>query len=150
MARKLKFRAWDNLGKQWLFPYPHGFAILGETTCFDMIMDQMCKSHKGATLSLVNHVEIVQHTGLNDKSGVEIYEGDIIDAFYSDDHPDPLLAGTYLWTGLVYYEQTLCTFHIRAKMKGIGFLASVSKTNCKDYVVKGNVHENPELLAKVA
>ena len=39
--RNLKFRAWDNLQKKYLWPYPNGFNVLGEVTCFNLI-EQQC------------------------------------------------------------------------------------------------------------
>lgn len=75
--RELKFRAWYNREKKYLYPWPDGFAIFGETTCFDLIGQQLGKD----TLEKLNDVVIEQYTNFKDSDGKEIYEGDIV-AFY--------------------------------------------------------------------
>ena len=73
---------------------------------------------------------VVQYTGLTDKNGVKIFEGDI--ARYDDE------------LVVVEWAEDAAMFMVRAFYGGI--LTDFSQIWGADIEVIGNIHENPELL----
>ena len=115
MSRVLKFRVWDKNKKC--------FPIEGEIYLFDAI--------KGYRKNLIAE----QYTGLKDKNGKEIYEGDRIkiegsDTVYTVEY------GRGVWVARFGDESgdNICLFHY------------VQKDMVLYAEVIGNIHENKELL----
>ena len=130
MNREIKFRAYDKLQNKFLYPYPNGFNILGEVTCFDLIGQQLKEfTPHLTTLERLNDVEIMQFTGLKDDEGTEIWEGDIIE--YTQHHFNTE------WTKIK-----------RKEVKWIRDRWNIYATNAgeSDIKVIGNIFENKELL----
>ncbi|WP_407310562.1 YopX family protein [Desulfosporosinus sp. SB140] len=74
-----------------------------------------------------------QFTGLRDKNGKEIYEGDIL---ISDTYPDNILK-------VEYRDSSFGAYPI---LKGNSGVVNLHVLALNTYEVIGNVHENPEIL----
>ena len=131
--RKLKFRAWDKLDKKFLWPWSRGFNIFGEVTCFDLIGQQLRDNmHDRETIfERMNDIEITQFTGLKDKNGKEIYEGDICIG---------LMDGGIDYTSIKFIVE-----YKKASFVDSYFHRPLMSED-QDLKIIGNVYENSELL----
>jgi hypothetical protein len=77
--------------------------------------------------------EVMQYTGLKDKNGKEIYEGDVIKLYPSDKSGVQILWDEHT-AGFGFGNQTMAD-HLNFRK-----LAAIN------YEVIGNIYENPELM----
>src|SRR6185312_10962387 len=123
-VREIKFRAWDKRNKKWF----HEASIIITNNGF---YEGYREFEDGYSLFDYEY-ELIQYTGLKDKNGVEIYEGDIIQA---DD------SGTFL--GDKFYKG----FHRYWKKQVVEDIRNCFFKNYTSNIeVIGNIYENPELL----
>lgn len=120
---EIKFRAWDKATRKVLEVIEidfQGMEIL--------VIDH---DEQEAREAVHGHYELMQYTGLKDKNGVEIYEGDIIK--YSN-----IYVSNYLWE----------VSHGRAELvlKNKSAIKPLNDVNSIYLKVIGNIYEDPELL----
>ena len=122
--RELKFRAFDTENKTWTF------VTLGDLIC------GACTENGDKPLSGAKQVW-EQYTGLKDKNGKEIYEGDILGGIWE--------------SGFISWCEKCKQFQYHSA--GIGCMACSGDVHWCEIVeddgkleVIGNIHENPELL----
>lgn len=117
--RELKFRVWDNV-------------------------DYMSKPF---TLQSMNNAErteftsdcvVMQYTGLRDRNGREIYEGDVVQEVYEESECGPAAAFA---TPVVFMDGAFCLDDGEP-------LFELQEDKDHDWQVIGNIHENPELVAR--
>lgn len=119
--RELKFRAWTQTGRMMQWDELQELRI---HTLF-----KMCQPE----------IKLMQFTGLKDKSGKEIYEGDIIKLFYSNwlDKTETVRWGVH---GFGYGSEFVYSsfYCLEADIGASELRYAIS--------VIGNTYENPELL----
>jgi len=119
--REIKFRAWHK-NRECFVPIQAHFS-------FDTNGELYQTDYKP--------IELMQDTGLKDKNGVEIYEGDIV-----QDDERPVECGVVEWD----YDSLIVN---NAKITPEWRKTSVeSGLKYRHWIVIGNIYENPELLDK--
>jgi uncharacterized phage protein (TIGR01671 family) len=117
--REIKFRAWDKEKKKMWTPirawnFAHG----------DIELHKLAEPHSD---KFEDEVEIMQFTGLHDKNGKEIWEGDIVRNSNLGGKIIEIKWDTHFWSA-----------------GGTGLVLSSSEKFGVE--VLGNIYENPELL----
>lgn len=78
-----------------------------------------------------------QYTGLTDKNGNKIFEGDIVEFLYND----------FIIRGKVFYLESESAFVVYYELSEQRlFIHSKTLCNCNNAKVIGNIYDNPELL----
>ena len=117
-SREIKFRVWENDTKRMCYEFGDGtkevIARGVNETCKRYLEDE--------------NWELMQYTGLKDKNGKEIYEGDVVER---ED----------------YYGDEKRKFREQVEFGG-GAFNPISEISSEEFKVLGNIYENPELLKR--
>lgn len=84
---------------------------------------------------LVLHETVGQYTGLNDKNGKKIFEGDILSAHLDEDNPDYETVVQVIWEE--YGWRT---------MEENWLSDPLDDEDAEIFAIIGNIHDNPELV----
>jgi len=115
--KSIKFRAWNNMFKK--MDFGGGDLLL--------------------RINSDDFTEPMQYTGLEDKNGIEIYEGDILSG-YKCHYPVEYNAGSFMW------NDEFLGHTIEVDTDGLELYYLVESDGCDTLEVIGNIYENSDLL----
>lgn len=153
MNTELKFKVWDKVAKA-MSPE---FHLFGEFTLMGAVHDWQREVRlnfdPGDSLGMLNDLIELQWTGLLDKNGKEIYEGDIFRV--EEDAEDLIYYLVIVW---VQEWAMFCTLRVedeyQAYLNGgikeldepMFWTYTLEDTNDRRFFLCGNIYANPELL----
>ena len=108
MSREIKFRIWDKINRMWLKSFNANLLNVGD----------------------LSNVEINQYTGVKDKNGKEIYEGDIV--ILNDAEEESRCVVKYKYGSYILVDGDL--------------RENLSNVEDRFLEVVGNIYENKSLL----
>jgi uncharacterized phage protein (TIGR01671 family) len=130
--REIKFRAWNKTHNYMQDFNNHKSGILYSCGSFDVSSGYDSLDEPTFEDDTSREWAIMQFTGLQDKDGVDIYEGDIVDGVLYKDYSKHV--------GFILYDYN--GYRIKTNTKSLGLDLTEKLT------VIGNIHENKELLCE--
>lgn len=128
--REIKFRCFDKQTKQ-MSP---SFTLFGEFLLLGAVhaWQRECGNLAEYSLLALKDLEVMQYSGLKDKHGKEIYEGDVIQ------YDRPEIGRCF--TEFVVFDDGCFMSHAAGKSDDPNYLFER-----QHFTVIGNIYENPEL-----
>lgn len=132
MSREIKFRVWDGETMR----YPSSDTVITFFNGEGLVRWAMYQRMGGARIADSQYESVVmQFTGLRDREGKEIYEGDIVEA----------KSWSPMRYRIAFIEGGFCLTNPKMKGSPIDINLMYSSVGCACAVI-GNSLENPELL----
>lgn len=134
MGREIKFRAWNPETKQMVYEL-HGINVGSGVTAEITNGALVVEYQRDRNWLMAN---VMQFTGLKDKNGTEIYEGDIVES-------DPDFFDSPV-RGRIVYSEMHAGFNVKYKEHMSHYKLHPHVDSPVPWIVIGNIYEHPELL----
>jgi len=156
--REIKFRAWDNDAQCMIYSDSNKIETADYWWEFDPVRVGCITGESGGNNfeppePIVTYYEVImQFTGLKDKNGKEIYEGDILHSnksdiyLYGNNSPVDFESGAFCVT-ILYDQIQEPLWGFDRVYKPTDYPNNTEKYEwIEEFEVIGNIYENPELL----
>ena len=149
--RNIKFRAWDKDYEKMTYFDDEDYEYKPP---FVFRLDQVFKKDSNYDdyedfeyNDVTDNVEVMQYTGLKDKNGKEIYEGDIVKVKLYKGEEEKYFIGKveYFGSNFLVDADNNSEYHVY-DLDGFGI---DYRYNLEDCEVIGNIYDNPELLEEI-
>ena len=134
MTREIKFRAWDNKNKLFITNDEYMIGLDGKFYRMDFYSGISGYEDGNLIWNELKDIILMQYTGLKDKNGKEMYEGDIV----------KIMQETKTFFDKVIYDNHLCSFRFEGLSDYCDFCDWLREG--AEFEVVSNIYENPELI----